>query len=167
MIHIILVVLRDYRLPRLDDRVGGLRGDTALVSVVAAHLDVAALTPAGAPRVLDEPVVLSVLGGIADGQDGMVQAGGGAVRLIVHTARVQLERHLGGVDQNSDGSDGGDGIQQGALALGRHVHVAGESGHRVQRGLAGAVTSRVRIVSLRLDAVVTDVPVSASRARLG
>ena len=138
----------------LDDGVGGLRGDAALVVGVPAHLDVAVDTPAGAPGVLDEPVVAAALGAIADDQHSVVQTSAGAAGLVVHTARVQLERGVRGVDGRGHGADVGDGVLQSALAAVGDVDVAGEGGHVVSIGLAEVVTGGVGVGGFRLDAIV-------------
>jgi hypothetical protein len=53
-----------------------LHGDATLAARrldVALHPDVTGLAPAGAPRVLHDPVVLAVLGAVANGGDAVVQ----------------------------------------------------------------------------------------------
>lgn len=58
------------RVGALLQRVGRLHGDAALAAGrldVALHPDVALLAPAGAPRVLHDPVVLAALCTVADG----------------------------------------------------------------------------------------------------
>jgi len=75
--------------------------DTAdTLTIDDGELDVALVTPGGVPGVLDEPVVLTVLSAVADGEDGVIEAGatlGGA-----HDAGlVGLEDQLVGL--NGDG----------------------------------------------------------------
>lgn len=67
------------------------------------------VTPGGTPRVLDGPVVLSVLGAITDGSDGVVQPGVGARRGSVDSGRVKLESETAGIDGNTSWADFGDG----------------------------------------------------------
>ena len=70
----------------LDGGVAGLGGDTTVVVLVAGHLDETLFTPGSAPGVLDDPVVLvQPLAAEADGQDTVVEAFGGALRLVVDT----------------------------------------------------------------------------------
>ena len=56
-------VFRDFQ-DRPKRWVGGLGGDTASVVLVTDNLDVAAETPACAPGVLDEPVVLAAFNAV-------------------------------------------------------------------------------------------------------
>merc|ERR1719384_1063308 len=91
--------------------VAGHGGDSALVVLSPGHLDVASLSPDGAPGVLDNPVVLAALAAVSDGQDTVVKGVAGAVGLVVDTAGVQLEGVVGGVDGDG-GGDHGDGPLQ-------------------------------------------------------
>ena len=50
-----------------------------LAAVGHADLDVALVTPGGVPGVLDEPVVGTVLGTVADCEDSMVKGGAASV----------------------------------------------------------------------------------------
>merc|ERR1719492_31454 len=91
----------------LGNDVGGLGGDAALVARVPGHPDVSGLSPRGAPRVLDQPVVLSVTGGaVASRQDAVVQAEGGAGGRVVDAGVVELEGVVAGVNGNRDGALG-------------------------------------------------------------
>ena len=144
-------------LRRSEKGVVGVGGHAALVAALG-HLDVAVETPAGAPGVLDEPVVLSVLGSVADGQHSVVQVivAIHAARLVVNAARVQLEREVAGVDGDGDGADVGDGVLHLALVPGGDLHPGVDEG-----GLLGLVvvavevTRRgVRVVGLGHDAAV-------------
>lgn len=74
----------------LDGWVASRGGDTALVLFVSAHPDVAILSPACTPGVLDQPVSLAIVAAIADSEDTVVEAGGGASPLVVYTRSVQL-----------------------------------------------------------------------------
>ena len=82
-------------LHHLDDGVGGLGGDAALVAAVAGHLDVAGLTPAAAPGVLDQPVAVAV----AHHQDTMVQGERVALGLTVVDKGEAVRRGAGGRGQ--------------------------------------------------------------------
>ena len=134
----------------LDRRVGCLRGDAALVAAVARHPDVAVLAPSGTPRVLDDIVAVTV----ADRQHTVIQEDAVAVRLVVDAARVELERDVRGVDGDGDRADVGQGVGERVLVLRRDVRVSGEGGRVGRLGLAVAVSGRVRVRSLGLDAAV-------------
>jgi len=100
--------------------------DTALVE---GHLNIARVTPASTPGVLDEDVVSSVFVTIADGEDTVVKVG--STSGSDDTTVVHLEGGLIGFDGNGDwalsnGSleliggglnivEGGDGTNSGAL----------------------------------------------------
>ena len=87
--------------------------DTAdTIGVIHAELDVTLVTPGGVPGVLDEPVVLSILGTIADSEDGVIEVGS-ASRGGEDTGRVGLEDHLVGLD-----GDGKRLLVEGSLHLG-------------------------------------------------
>ena len=73
--------------PVLDERVGGGGGDAALVLPVPGHLDVAAVAPRFAPRVLDEEVA----GAVADGEHAVVERLRAAVGLVVDAVGVELQ----------------------------------------------------------------------------
>merc|ERR1719183_91626 len=82
---------------------GGVRGlleDTA--DVVFTDLDVTLLSPGWAPRVLDEEVVITVLGTVADGEDTVVESGS-ALLGSDDTGLVTLEGHLVSLDGDRDG----------------------------------------------------------------
>ena len=88
----------------VGDGVDGVVGDQALVLAVL-DADVTLLTPAGPPRIFDDPV--GRLGGhvVTDGEDTVVDLGGDAVGH--DTARVCLPR--GGVNSDGEGTDFGEG----------------------------------------------------------
>ena len=52
--------------------IASLVGDTALVAAVTGHLDVAFVSPAGSPRVLDKPVIATTLATVSNGQNSVV-----------------------------------------------------------------------------------------------
>lgn len=70
-------------------------GNAAHVLVIASHLDVAAVTPAFAPTVLDNVKVLLVLVAllaVAHRCHAVIEIGRAAHGLVVDTRRVELER---------------------------------------------------------------------------
>merc|ERR1711976_162743 len=77
--------------------VGSRLSDTALVE---GHLDVAIVTPAGAPGVLDEDVVNSVFSAVADSEDTVVESAAAAGS--DDTTVVELEGRLIGFNGNGD-----------------------------------------------------------------
>ena len=102
----------------LDNREAGSGGNAALVVFVAGHLDVALITPGGAPAVLHQPVLLPHLAAVAHHQNTMVQLGAAALRLIVHTCGktwVQSAHAYSNHHQNTM-------VQLGAAALMLTIH---------------------------------------------
>jgi hypothetical protein len=73
--------------------------DTA--DVFLANLDVSLLTPGRAPRVLDEEVVFTVLGTIANSKDTVIKTGSTCLGGD-NTSGVTLECHLVSLDGNGD-----------------------------------------------------------------
>ena len=65
--------------------------------------------------VFDEPVVLTILGAITNNKNAVVELGGTALWLDVHSATVLLERHVAGVNSNGDRSDGGNSFLERIL----------------------------------------------------
>jgi hypothetical protein len=89
---------------------GRLISDTA--NTVSTNLDVSFVTPGWAPRVLDEEVILTVLGTIADSKDTVVKLGT-ARGASDNTLGVTLEGHLVSLNGNRDGL-----LSNGSLQLG-------------------------------------------------
>lgn len=76
----------------------------AALSVATNNAVEALLTPAGAPAVLDDPVVLGALGTVAHDGDTVVEAGGGAEQGVGDAAEVEL--HGASVDGDGEGAVG-------------------------------------------------------------
>ena len=70
-------------------------------TVYDSDLDVAIVTPAFAPRVFDEPVVLAVIVAPTDGEHGVILVGS-AIFVVHDTIRVVLEATLFGINPDSD-----------------------------------------------------------------
>ena len=88
----------------------GVHLDTAdTVTLDHAELDVSLVSPGGSPRVLDEPVVATVLGTVADGEDGVIEVGS-ASDVVHDTSLVELEAGHVGLDGNSGGLEGKSGL---------------------------------------------------------
>ena len=141
----------------LDNWVAGLGGNTTLVLLVSAHEDVSALAPVGAPGVFHLPVGSAVEGAITDSGHTVVQHSGGTVWLIVHTARVELEGHLAGIDTDRDWTNGGDSRLQGRLRAVFHIDVRLDGGtNRVLLELTLLIDGLVGVGSLGIDTLVGD-----------
>ena len=92
-----------------------------------SELNVALVTPDGVPGVLDEPVVLAVLGTVTDSEDGMIElltAGGG----VEDTGLVSLEDSLVSLNEDRDGLDAEGGLELvdvvgSDVAVGKDTHV--------------------------------------------
>ena len=105
-----------------------ISGHVALVDA-HPHVDVPADAPAGGPAVLDDPVLVAVAAAglvVADGQDGMVDAGLAAAGVVVDTAGVGLEAVRAGVNQDGEGGVGVQAVDHVGLVHGGHVAVAGD-----------------------------------------
>lgn len=108
--------------------------DTAQVGIRALDADVSTLTPGVTPRVLDLPVVNTIVGTVTDQQDTVVKV---LTALASEDTRlVQLERGLVGLDSDRDG----------LLSNGRHQSVDAVSSD-VGVGLRGR-SSNVGVTSL-------------------
>jgi hypothetical protein len=79
---------------RLAARVASGGGNAAVVVAVARHHNVAVQAPRRRPRVFDEVVVRALVSAIADSQHTVVELARRALRLIVHTTRVKLQRAM-------------------------------------------------------------------------
>merc|ERR1719334_3056405 len=88
---------------------GGVAGcgrNAALVVLVSTHHAEALKSPHCSPAVLDHPVVLSLVGAVADDQYPVVESGGGTLfGLVKHSSAVVLEAIEAGVDGNADWSN--------------------------------------------------------------
>jgi len=85
----------------------------------------------------------------------MVQAGGTAQKLAIHTTLVHLESGVAGIDGNRDRSHIGKGILKSRLRLGFNVRPAGQGGANIRLvEFAFAVLGRVWIALLGIDAPI-------------
>mmetsp|Transcript_6621 Transcript_6621/g.9000 ORF Transcript_6621/g.9000 Transcript_6621/m.9000 type:complete len:322 (+) Transcript_6621:157-1122(+) len=122
--------------------VGGAHLDTAdAVTFDDSELDVALVTPGGVPGVLDEPVVLAVLGAVADGEDGVIELGA-ALGGVEDTGLVGLEDHLVSLNGDSEGL-----LLEGGLHLSGGL---GEDGEVVGDGHGGGAAGIVLAGALSL-----------------
>ena len=104
-----------------DDRGSSL---TALVILVPDHPHVAALTPARAPGVPDDPVVNVVLAAVANADDSVVEVRGLAVGLVIDTAGVHVEAPVGGIDADGSWAEVADLLLEIVLIALRNMDVA-------------------------------------------
>jgi len=125
-----------------DGRVARIRVDAARVARVR-NLQVAALSPAGSPRVLH----LEVTAAVTHGENSVIKVGAAAARQ--DAARVHLESHLVCLNCNRHGASLDCGLQSaGALA---NALVTGHPTTRDgggERRLARSVAGRVRVRGL-------------------
>lgn len=90
--------------------------DTADTGTIdGGDLDVSSVTPGGGPGVSDDVVLLSSLGTVSDGGDGVIELGSTLLG-VEDTTGVHLEDGLVGLD-----GDGGWGLGDGGLQLGDGV----------------------------------------------
>jgi hypothetical protein len=131
---------------------GGHGGNTALVVLVTRHPDVSGLSPAGSPRVLDDPIGASRrINTPSNSQDTVVQRGARASGLIVDSRGVELERRLRSIDGNRGGSLLNKTLE-GILVSAGNVLEALEGSTRVgSRILAGSVFSSVGVAGFSVN----------------
>lgn len=78
----------------LDDRVGRLRRDAAVVVPVAGHLDVAIVAPGRVPGVLHQPVVARVIFAVAHRQHPVIQERGRALLIVVDSLKQETQYYM-------------------------------------------------------------------------
>lgn len=83
--------------------------------------------PIGAPAVANKPVVLTVLGTIADNYDCMVQIGFAARRINIDTALVVSKTPLRSINSNGHWTVPGNSLLQRLFISVRHISVAAYS----------------------------------------
>ena len=134
-------------------RVGWLRlltADTfALLGHVSHNSDVALLTPGGAPRVLDEPVVSLALSSLTNKEDTVIEAG--SAEVLDNTTKVELESKRGTIDGNRNWSfskSSGEGlwVLWGDILVARE-HVNGTL------GIARSISTLIWVVRLSVHHV--------------
>jgi hypothetical protein len=86
----------------LDEGVAGGTGDSTLVVLISGHFDEPTISPSRSPGILDQPVVLPVLGPIPNAEDPVVKVLGRALLLNVDSLGIKLEAFVGGIDGNGD-----------------------------------------------------------------
>lgn len=140
----------------LNQRIRGLSGDAALVSAVPGHKNVALFAPQCAPRVLDDIVVLTIIGGsISDNENTVIESMAVAIWGIVDSIVVELEAFVGGVDGNRDRSDRGQSLDERPFVSGRNVDESGVRSSAVPLPVSAfALLALVRVGFLSVDSVV-------------
>ena len=132
----------------------GVNTALSLGSTVLSHPDETTVSPAGAPRVTDNPVRFGGSGVVSSSDDGMVALS--AAVAGQDTGTVRLESLAGSVDSDSNGL---------SIDGAHHVSVVSSNGG-VSSGvnltlgsgvLAGTVNSSVRVVRLQLSSVSLEV----------
>lgn len=83
--------------------------------------------------VLDEPVVLSLVCSVSDGEDTVVQPGGAASGFVINSGFVHLERSVVGVNGDRDWANCCDSLLKLSLASALDVHEANIGGANVGR----------------------------------
>jgi len=121
--------------------VGGWEGwehlDTAdTVSVFDSDSDISTFSPAGSPGVLDNVVVLSVLGSPSNSEDTVVKRGSAGGSSDDSTS-VVLEDSSVGLNSNGNWSSGESRLKRGGGSLGNiGILGSGDSSRRFQGGVA-------------------------------
>ena len=140
----------------LDDRIGGSRGDSAVVVAIPGHLHVALVTPTSSPAVLDEPVVAILrVGSIADEQNSVIELRRGALLLVVDTFLVHLERPVACIDGDGNGALRGYGDLELLLVVRRQIHEAIVICTDILLlEVASSIMSHIRIAVLSVDSVI-------------
>ena len=139
----------------LSDRIRRLHSNSALSlrgSSVSGEADVPLISPLGSPRVLHDPVVLSVLSSVSNSQDSVVQLG--STVSVKDSRRVELESTLVSLNGNGDGLKSNSSLES-SFVVGSNIDKLGDSGDR-RAGLAGSVFSLVRIRRLVADSLIVD-----------
>lgn len=94
--------------------------------MISAHLYVTIQTPAGAIRVLHQPIVNALLHAVADNEHPFIELSRRARWLIVDATVVDLKGKVRSVDGDADRSDSGDGLLQSCLVALGNVDEAGD-----------------------------------------
>jgi len=97
-------------------------GSTISRVVVSGELKVATLTPEGAPGVLDEPVVFTLLGTVSNDKDTVIEVSAATEETTTahDTSEVELEGEGASIDGNGDRTLS-DSTLQGLSVVGRDI----------------------------------------------
>ena len=117
----------------------------------ALELDVAPLTPRGAPAVAHEPVVQPVLRAVAHQLDRVVD--GRVDPRLGRPVDATLVRPPRGIDRDGNGALGHQGVHQRRVVVGRQLDRAGDADDgRVVAGLALTVARGIRVAGVAVVA---------------
>lgn len=83
--------------------------------------------------IFNQPIVVAAFSSVAYGEHAVVEFGGAACWLAVHSLPVKLERLVAGVDGDRNWTYGGDGFLEFVLLHVGDVYVSGVSGADVFR----------------------------------
>lgn len=78
--------------------------------------------------IFNQPIVIAAFSSVAYSEHAVVESGGAACWLAVHSLPIQLERLMAGVDGDRDWADGGDSFLEFVLLHVGDVHVSSVSG---------------------------------------
>jgi len=130
-------------------------GNSAVVLSVSGHPDVSVLSPAGSPRVLDQPVISSSIDSVSSSEDSVIELSGRASGLIVDSSAVELEGRLRGINGNRDGLHG-NGLSKSGLRSRGNISEGSDGRSAVGSRVLALVGSRggVGIRSFSIDSLV-------------
>eukprot|EP00760_Papus_ankaliazontas_P003827 PhM_4_TR11656/c5_g1_i2/m.16414 len=125
----------------------------------ALQTDVPVLAPVHGPRVAHDPVVLAVVGAVADRLHGVVNVRVRLVAAVVDTGLVEVPR--GGVDADGDGALVGEGVHEVVVAVRLDNGVVRKLHEGIRRAVVGvlalvvgAVPRVVGVAELRRETAV-------------
>ena len=122
--------------------------DTADTRAInGSESDVTVLTPFGAPRVLDNPVVNTVLGTVTNSEDSVVNVD--TTVLLDNTTGVINESVAASFDANGDGRNVKGGLELGNAVVGDGL--VGNNGDGTVVGSASTITTSVLVLALEHD----------------
>ena len=133
----------------------GVNTALSLGSTVLSHPDETTVSPAGAPRVTDNPVRFGGSGVVSSSDDGMVALSAAAF-VVEDTGTVGLESIAGSVDSDSNGLSI-NGAHHGSVVSSNGGVSSGVNLTLGSGVLAGTVNSSVRVVRLQLSTVSLEV----------
>eukprot|EP01137_Pigoraptor_chileana_P019088 Opistho-2@79638 len=140
----------------------GIACDLAHVRAITCPVDIAAHAPVGAPRILDQVVVLTLIGAVSNNSDCMVGLLSRTRGVDKDAFRVILEC-LRGIDSNSNGADFGNSRSKGTLETSRRRSACNDNAGLL-RHLCSTAGSKILASELVADVVVAVQCVNAAVA---
>lgn len=144
----------------LNDDIGWLGSNTAVVVTVTGHEDISLISPVSRPGVLDDPVVLSVKSSVSDSKDLMIEEASStsALWLVVDSRGVEAEGINRGINGDSDWSNSDSALESWLAELSDvDVSLNGDSRSEII-GTTESILSEIWIVSLSSNSSVIDHP---------